>query len=277
MPLVNAADLLGNARDAGYRVASFGITSLDQIVPAIEAAERHAAPLILAFAADAGRALAPALAAAVTAARVAAVPVVIEARAKADSEAVIGAIRAGANSILLDPAAGTQQAQVELAQQVAQASGVPLFIASGNTATDDGRAHRELPAAPEAARAAIESTFAGNGGGRGRAAAALAACRVWHEIGHLIVYKVSGATDAEAGAMMARGREVLARIPGVRRVATGRAVRDDAAYRYCWLIEFAGRAVIDSYRDHPDHVAFANTHFRPVAGERISIDYEIEE
>jgi len=31
--------------------------------------------------------------------------------------------------------------------------------------------------------------------------------------------------------------------------------------------------VIESYRDHPDHVAFANQFFRPIAGDRISIDF----
>ncbi|MEW8292943.1 MAG: Dabb family protein [Candidatus Thiodiazotropha endolucinida] len=32
--------------------------------------------------------------------------------------------------------------------------------------------------------------------------------------------------------------------------------------------------MIDSYREHPDHVAFADNHFRPVAGDRVSIDYQ---
>lgn len=73
---------------------------------------------------------------------------------------------------------------------------------------------------------------------------------------------------------MARGREVLSQIPGVRRVITGRAVLEDKP-RYCfsWLIEFAHRAVIDSYRDHPLHLDFANRVFRPIAGDRVSIDY----
>ncbi len=31
--------------------------------------------------------------------------------------------------------------------------------------------------------------------------------------------------------------------------------------------------VIESYRDHPDHTAFANQLFRPIAGDRISIDF----
>ncbi|RMD79013.1 MAG: Dabb family protein [Gammaproteobacteria bacterium] len=91
---------------------------------------------------------------------------------------------------------------------------------------------------------------------------------------HLIVYNVSGADEQEVEAMMAEGRRVLGAIPGVRRVFTGRAVREDARYRYCWLVRFAHPAVIDSYREHPDHRAFADTHFRPRAADRISIDYQ---
>jgi fructose-bisphosphate aldolase class II len=67
---------------------------------------------------------------------------------------------------------------------------------------------------------------------------------------------------------------VLGAIPGVREVFTGAAVRDGARYRYSWNVRFCHPAVIDSYRYHPDHVAFADTWFRPVAQDRVSIDYQ---
>jgi fructose-bisphosphate aldolase class II len=73
--------------------------------------------------------------------------------------------------------------------------------------------------------------------------------------------------------MMREGEKVLSRIPGVRRVITAHAVQQDAGYKYSWLIEFVHNNVIDSYRDHPDHVAFADKLFRPIAGDRISIDF----
>jgi hypothetical protein len=69
----------------------------------------------------------------------------------------------------------------------------------------------------------------------------------------------------------------LGAIPGVRRVFTGRALRRDDRYQYCWLVRFANPAVVASYRDHPDHVAFANTQFRPIATDRISIDFKSAE
>jgi fructose-bisphosphate aldolase class II len=62
-------------------------------------------------------------------------------------------------------------------------------------------------------------------------------------------------------------------IPGVREVVTGEAVAEGAAYHYCWNVRFCYPAVIDSYRNHPDHVRFADTLFRPAAGNRLSIDF----
>lgn len=114
-------------------------------------------------------------------------------------------------------------------------------------------------------------------GSAGLAAELGGAVRPWQTVEHLIVYNVQGIDAPAAEAMMREGREVLARIPGVRRVASGRALADGARYRFCWVIEFTGPAVIDSYRDHPLHVAFADRLFRPVAGDRLSIDFLLTE
>ncbi len=111
-------------------------------------------------------------------------------------------------------------------------------------------------------------------GSAGRSTEVLAQCRPWTPVEHLIIYNVEGLDKASAETMIAEGRRVLAAIPGVREVFTGEAVKDDAKYRYTWLVRFCHPAVIDSYRVHPAHVAFADKRFRPVAGERISIDYQ---
>jgi len=108
-------------------------------------------------------------------------------------------------------------------------------------------------------------------GSDGRAGELLDVCEPWQPVSHLIIYNVS--EGADAGEMIAEGRRVLGAIPGVRRVFTGEAVKTDAGYRYCWNVEFCHPAVIDSYREHPDHVNFADSLFRPVASDRISIDY----
>ncbi|WP_456378620.1 ketose-bisphosphate aldolase [Thiolapillus sp.] len=110
-------------------------------------------------------------------------------------------------------------------------------------------------------------------GAAGRAEEVLARCRPWTLVEHLIVYNVEGLDTASAKKMIAEGRRVLSTIPGVREVFTGEAMKEDDKYRYTWLVRFCHPKVIDSYREHPAHVAFADNHFRPVAGERMSIDY----
>ncbi len=110
-------------------------------------------------------------------------------------------------------------------------------------------------------------------GSAGRAAEVLVQCQAWQPVEHVIVYNVEHVPDAQVESMMARGREVLASIPGVRRVITGWAAGDRVRYRFCWLIEFAHRAVIDSYREHPLHRQFAENVFRPIAADRLSLDF----
>ena len=109
-------------------------------------------------------------------------------------------------------------------------------------------------------------------GAAGRADEVLQHCSPWTPVEHVIIYNAD-ARDADVHAMMAEGRRVLAQIPGVRSVITGEAVQEEARYRYSWLVRFCHTAVIDSYRDHPAHVDFADSLFRPLAGDRISIDF----
>ncbi len=112
-------------------------------------------------------------------------------------------------------------------------------------------------------------------GSAGQAGAVTRATHPWSPVEHLIVFNVDTISDSEAEEMMARGRRILRAIPGVRHVLTGKAIKEDAKYRFCWLVRFVHPAVIDSYRDHPEHVRFADELFRPVAGDRISIDYQL--
>jgi fructose-bisphosphate aldolase class II len=111
-------------------------------------------------------------------------------------------------------------------------------------------------------------------GSAGRSEALLAHCRPWLPVEHVIVYNTEGLDPAGVEDMMAEGRRVLGSIPGVRRVFTGHAVQDSAVYPHCWVVRFAARPVIDSYREHPDHQHFADSRFRPYAGTRLSIDFQ---
>ncbi len=140
-------------------------------------------------------------------------------------------------------------------------------------ASEDGAGYTHLLAGVKDAIAAEVARCARLWGSAGKAAEVLAEAAPWQSVAHLIIYNVSGLSEAETEAMISEGRKVLGKIPGVRRIFAGEAVKPDAAYRYCWLMDFHHEKVIDSFRDHPDHVAFADQKFRPVAGGRISIDY----
>ncbi len=114
-------------------------------------------------------------------------------------------------------------------------------------------------------------------GAAGRADEVLAAASPWREVEHLIIYNVEGLDDAGVEDMARQGRDILGAIPGVRRALTGAAIQEAAGYRFTWLVRFCHEAVIDSYREHREHVKFADELFRPVAGNRVSIDYRLDE
>jgi len=112
-------------------------------------------------------------------------------------------------------------------------------------------------------------------GSANKAQDVLRSAQVCQSVEHVIIYNAETSNHAQVEEMMARGRDVLSRIPGVRRVITGNALKQEARYQFCWLVEFAHPNVIASYRDHPQHQAFADELFRPLASDRISIDYSV--
>ncbi len=164
-------------------------------------------------------------------------------------------------------------AKINYYTALADAAGSAIRASAGDAGN---RSYTDLTrGVQDAIRAEVERCIA-LWGGAGRADEVTAACRPWREVEHLIIYNTRDTTPEEATAMMAEGRRVLGGIPGVREVITGTAVREDAAYRHCWLVRFAHPAVIDAYREHPDHRVFADGRFRPRAADRISIDFRHE-
>ena len=162
-------------------------------------------------------------------------------------------------------------AKINYYTALADAAGAAVLA---NARISENRSYTDLTKGiQDAVRAEVERCIA-LWGGAGRADEVAAACRPWREVEHLIVYNTSGADPEATADMMAEGRRVLGAIPGVRHVITGASVTEGSAYRYCWLVRFAHPAVIDSYREHPDHKRFADARFRPVAADRISIDFQ---
>lgn len=142
-----------------------------------------------------------------------------------------------------------------------------------NARAPDNRGYAHLTRGTVAAIAEETERMIRAWGSAGKAGDVLRHCRNWSPVEHVIIYNVEGLDEAGVAAMVAEGSDVLSGIPGVRSVFAGKAFRSEASYSYAWMIRFCHPNVIESYKHHPDHVAFADTHFRPVAGDRISIDY----
>ncbi len=165
-------------------------------------------------------------------------------------------------------------ARIHCCTALAEAAGASI---GNNTESGKGNGYTERVADVRGAVATEAERCIRLWGAAGRAAEVLSRCQPWMPVEHLIIYNVDGVDEARVEMMMAEGRRVLSAIPGVREVVTGRAVQEKAKYRYTWLVRFCHPAVIDSYREHPEHVAFADKLFRPVAGERISLDFQTVE
>ena len=164
-------------------------------------------------------------------------------------------------------------AKINYYTALADAAGAAI---SANAQVADNRSYTDMVRGCQEAIGAEVERCIDLWGGAGRAEEVAEACSSWREVEHLIVFNTSGAGPEETAAMMAEGRRLLGAIPGVRQVITGTSTREDAPYRYCWLVRFSHPAVIDAYREHPDHQAFADDQFRPRAADRITIDFRHE-
>lgn len=94
-------------------------------------------------------------------------------------------------------------------------------------------------------------------------------------IRHLLVFNTAaGVTHEECVAMAEKGRQELSRISGVLQVSFGVALKENARYRYNFVIDLIDEQALRNYIEDPIHVKFANELFRPMAPDRITTDYE---
>lgn len=152
-----------------------------------------------------------------------------------------------------------------------------LAVAAGSAALEPIEAG--YTAALDAVRAAVAGEVTRTCavfGAAGQADAALAACRPWREVEHLVLFNWSEAAADRAAEFERRGGDELRAVPGVRSVTLGTALHDDARYRRAWLIRLASEAAEATYMADPTHLAYADTVFRPHAGDRVRIDYLLD-
>ena len=287
MPVVGFNELRKHASDFQYRLSLVKASTLPIARGVINSSTELDAPVVLAV--D-GNTLNEGLLPSVEAlARQAPSPVCLLANHIQSVDQAVLAVRLGCNSLAL--ADGLSDPVISEIRDIAGSCGIPVIeqdAFAGQllgideelesvtlSAVDQNSSSWQIidASAAQAAASHMHTVFKQSGApGQGRSI--LETCKPWRPVEHLIVYNTI-ADDAASEEMAAEGRRVLDKLPGVRATWSGRALTAEADYRWCWLIRFAHPAVIDSYREHPEHVAYADNHFRPVAGDRISIDFEL--
>ncbi|HKJ70737.1 MAG TPA: hypothetical protein VKA55_03210, partial [Gammaproteobacteria bacterium] len=110
-------------------------------------------------------------------------------------------------------------------------------------------------------------------GAAGRAAEVLAQCTPWEGAEQVLLCNFPEAPEGGTEAALARGEELLGRIPGVREAAGMAAASDDAPYRYAWRVRLCHSAALASFQEHPDRAALANGGVHPGAQGCTGIPY----
>lgn len=285
MPVVGFPELYQHAADLKYGLALVNVHALPIARGVLECAAEQDAPLVLGVNGD--RLVDGLLPSLESMARQSTSPLSLLGSRIENSEQAVLAIRLGCNALVL--ANSLDEAAAGELRELGASCGITVFehnalsgvlvevdeeLQPGNLALLAPASWQQLDASVAQASAKMLAGLFSKQGAAGQGSAAMKVCKPWHPVEHLIIYNTT-VDDAKSAELAAEGRRVLDRIPGVRATWSGRAIKDDAGYRWCWLFRFAHAAVIDSYREHPDHVAYADNHFRPIAGDRVSIDYHL--
>src|SRR3569623_131204 len=169
--------------------------------------------------------------------------------------------------------AGKRRAKLDYGRlrRIHEALTIPLLLRNAGDEPPAQVQHIDSPE-PDAALLAERLKLWGSAG---RAAEVLTQCRPLEPVAHVVEFNVPADALPKLEDILQTGRRRRATIPGVRRVATGEAVAADARYRYCLIITFANEQVMRYYRDHPLHVEYADHHFRPIAEDRVTIDFRL--
>jgi len=111
-------------------------------------------------------------------------------------------------------------------------------------------------------------------GAAGQAEAMLAYAAPLRPVEHVIFHRwAEGAPEVEA--MQQLGVATLGKLPGVRRIAAGTALTAQSPYPYLWTMTFANQQALAAFCADEHHVQFADTHFRPWATNRVTIDFTL--
>jgi hypothetical protein len=283
MPIVKFSDLYNHRATKQYELAFINAHTLPSVSGIINCAAKLDAPIVLTVHSDSLKnGLLPSIEMLI---RQANIPVAWLAKHVKNVAQAVQAIRLGCNGLILD----NEMSEPTEISKIAESCGIEVVdmnkLHGGYIEIDEElelanlRMTAQMPSSWNKFNDLITETVANylenyliRAAGNGQDV--LETYNTWHPVEHLIIYNTS-TDDLTTEKTASEGLRILDKISGVKATWHGRSVKPDAKYKWCWLVRFVHQAVIDSYREHPDHVQYADNYFRPVASDRISIDYEL--
>ena len=93
-------------------------------------------------------------------------------------------------------------------------------------------------------------------------------------ITHVVLVDVKeGADEAAVQKTVTEAKESLAKIEGVKRLTAGVAFRTNSNYKVGLCMYFENEQALDTYLEHPDHIAYVKQVFQPVATGYVTFDF----
>ena len=92
-------------------------------------------------------------------------------------------------------------------------------------------------------------------------------------IRHTVAFTLAHLEGSDEERLFLEEAKGLAAIPGVEQFELLREVSPKNGYRFGISMEFADRAVYDSYNQHPDHVRFVHERWLGEVSDFLELDY----
>ncbi|ELR17676.1 stress responsive A/B barrel domain protein [Acanthamoeba castellanii str. Neff] len=94
-------------------------------------------------------------------------------------------------------------------------------------------------------------------------------------IEHLVLFKLKEGTTEEQIAELVAGLQTLASLPGVEKITAGKNFSERSkGFNFALRVTFSGRAALDAYLPHPDHVKVKDQFIVPITEDILAVDYE---
>jgi len=111
-------------------------------------------------------------------------------------------------------------------------------------------------------------------GSAGRAAEVMEQCRPWQEVEYALKFNLPDTDPEEMAMIVRRGRQMLLKIPGVRKIEVGETLKNDTSPQYCWQVHLTSAEVVEPLKQHPEFINFIRRYLNGKATDLTHIVYK---